>query len=123
MISVAKTLYNYIETLEEFFHDNEVFTTLLRRYNLYIHMDYIKHGLSVDTWEYIESKLYLAEVCTLCGVEDVLFYLGLFSDIKECIKREVLAHGLLARRMRCGGDIGVLKNLCNDVVMIIADQI
>ncbi|NDD53036.1 hypothetical protein EBZ39_04015 [bacterium] len=119
----AFTVFKYIETLEEFFGDNIVFKSLLERYNKHIHHPNIKYALPTNTWEYIESKLYLAEVSALCGVDDVLFYLGLFNDVKECIRRNVITSGMILNRMRCGGDIGALRTLCNDIVQKLSEAL
>lgn len=119
----AFTVFKYIDTLEEFFGDTALFTSLLERYNKYIHHPNIKSALPSNTWEYIESKLYLAEVCALCGAEDILFYIGIFNDIKDCIRRDVITAGMLAKRMRCGSDIGTLRALCNDIVHLVSEAL
>jgi len=115
-------VYIYVNTVEEFFHDNDTFLMLLCRYNNLIKEPCFRDAFPADVFNIIESRFYLAELSALCGVDDILSYLEMFAEIKRVVRKFIMSVKLISNRMKRNNitssdrDIGSLEKMPFDIL-------
>jgi hypothetical protein len=116
------TIYHYINVLEEFINDKEMFLMLLERYNGLIHESRFKDHIPMILWEQIEHSLFIAQVCAICGMDDPVSFLEMFADIKKKLRSFFVSIKMMSNRLSTGNvcrDIGDMNILPKDCIRII----
>jgi hypothetical protein len=116
------TLYHYVNVLEEFINDKEMFFMLLERYNGLIHDSRFKDHIPIVLWEEIEHSLFVVHVSAICGMDDPVSYLSMFADIKKKLRASFVSVKMMSNRLvsdNASRDVGDMSLLPKDCIHII----